>query len=79
MDQIFRVQKGRNVEVYIDDILIKLTTTDTTIINIKETFATLTRYGLKLNLENCIFSVKSRHFLSYVVTEMGIEATLIKV
>lgn len=59
IDRVFREQKGKNVEVYVDDILIKSITADTMIIDIKGTFATLRRYGLKLNPEKYIFGVRS--------------------
>lgn len=79
MDRVFNNQKGRNLEVYVNDILIKSTTVEAMLTNIKESFATLRRYELKLNPEKCIFSVKSGCFLEYVVTERGIEANPAKV
>lgn len=79
MDRIFKNHKERNLEVYIDDILIKSTTAKAIIIDIKEIFATLRRYDLKLNLEKCIFGIGSECFLGYMITERGIEANPTKV
>lgn len=79
MDRLFWEQRGRNIEVYVDDILIKSLTKDTLVADIEETFGTLRRYRLKLNFEKCIFDVRSGRFLGYMVTERGIEANPAKV
>ncbi|XP_042445895.1 uncharacterized protein LOC122030886 [Zingiber officinale] len=47
--------------------------------DIEETFYTLRMYGVKLNPHKCLFGAKSDHFLSYIVTERGIEANPSKV
>ncbi|XP_073120892.1 uncharacterized protein [Henckelia pumila] len=45
----------------------------------QETFATLRSYGIKLNLEKCVFGLRGGKFLGYMVTERGIEANPEKV
>ncbi|XP_073131895.1 uncharacterized protein [Henckelia pumila] len=79
MDKVFQSQLGRNVEVYVDDILVKSRTRDHFISNLEETFGTLRRYGVKLNPAKCVFGVKSGKFLGFVVTERGIEVNPEKV
>ncbi|XP_074556805.1 uncharacterized protein LOC141812691 [Curcuma longa] len=79
MDQVFHDQKGRNVEVYVDDILIKSTSRETLITDIEETCCTLRHYDLKLNPAKCLFGGRVGRFLGYVVTEKGIEANPDKV
>ncbi|XP_074559865.1 uncharacterized protein LOC141815896 [Curcuma longa] len=74
MDKIFRHQQGRNIEVYVDDILIKSERGSSLIADIEETCGTLRQYGLKLNPAKCLFGVRVGKFLGYVVTEEGIEA-----
>lgn len=76
---VSKVEKKKIIEVYVDDILIKSATVDNMLLDIRETFAILRRYDLKLNLEKCIFCVKSEHFLRYVITKRGIEANSAKV
>ena len=49
-------QIGRNVEAYIDDVVVKTKTTDNLIADLKETFANLNKYRWKLNPSKC-----SRH------------------
>ncbi|XP_073119830.1 uncharacterized protein [Henckelia pumila] len=79
MDRVFKNQLGRNVEVYVDDILVKSRTRNHFIPDLEETFGTLRRYGVKLNPAKCVFGVKSRKFLGFVVTKRGIEVNPEKV
>ncbi|XP_074570551.1 uncharacterized protein LOC141827208 [Curcuma longa] len=79
MDRVFEQQRGRNVEVYVDDILIKSEKVAQLTDDISKTFNTLRQYGLKLNPNKCLFGVKGGCFLGYIVTERGIEANPEKV
>ncbi|XP_075521447.1 uncharacterized protein LOC142554667 [Primulina tabacum] len=79
MDRVFSEQVGRNVEVYVDDIMVKSKDSSQLVPDLVETFATLKSYGLKLNPQKCIFGVRSGKFLGYMVTERGIEANPEKV
>jgi hypothetical protein len=44
-------QIGHNVEVYVDDIVIKSVKADSLLDDLRETFANLDRYSIKLNLK----------------------------
>ncbi|XP_073137842.1 uncharacterized protein [Henckelia pumila] len=79
MDRVFSSQVGRNVEVYVDDILVKSQDDEGLITDLRETFATLRSYEIKLNPEKCVFGVRGGKFLGYMVTERGIEANPEKV
>ncbi|XP_073152300.1 uncharacterized protein [Henckelia pumila] len=79
MDKVFEQQIGKNIEVYVDDILVKTRTTDQFITNLTQTFQTLKRYQLKLNPSKCTFGLRARKFLGYMVTRRGIEANPEKV
>ncbi|XP_075489615.1 uncharacterized protein LOC142528448 [Primulina tabacum] len=72
MNKVFKKQLGRNVEVYVDDILGKSKKVADFITDLEETFATLMHYGIKLNQAKCIFGVKSGKFLGFIVTDRGI-------
>ncbi|XP_075483547.1 uncharacterized protein LOC142523698 [Primulina tabacum] len=74
MNKVFEKQLGRNVEVYVDDILGKTRKVASFIVDLEETFATLMKYGIKLNLAKCIFGIKSGKFLGFIMTDRGIEA-----
>lgn len=52
MDLIFKHQVERNIEVYVDDILIKGAHAKDLISDIEETCGTLSLYDLKLNPNN---------------------------
>ena len=69
MDQI-----GRNVQVYVDDIVIKTWDGATLLDDLRETFAALKRYSIKLNPTKCVFRVPSGQLLGYLISARGTEA-----
>ena len=79
MNKVFKEQIGRNLEVYVDDILIKSVRAADLFKDMEETFRTLRKYGVKLNPQKCLFGAKGGRFLGYIVTERGIEANPSKV
>ena len=66
-------QIGRNVETYIDDVVVKTKTADNLIADLEETFANLNKYRWKQNPSKCIFGVPSGILLGYIVSAHGIE------
>ena len=66
-------QIGRNVEAYIDDVVVKTKTADNLIADLEETFSNLNKYRWKLNPSKCIFGVPSGILLGYIVSARGIE------
>lgn len=66
-------QIGRNVEAYIDDVVIKSKTADDLIADLEEMFANLKKYLWKLNPSKCIFGVPSGILLGYIISACGIE------
>lgn len=79
VNKMFEKQMDRNVEVYVDDMLVKSVRAPDHVSNLKETFDTLRRYEMKLNLTKCAFGVSFRKFLGYLVSQRGIEANPKKV
>ena len=63
----------RNVESYINDVVVKSKTTDNLIADLEETFANLKRYRWKLKPSKCIFGVPSVILLGYIISARGIE------
>ena len=76
---MFSKQIGRNMEVYVDDMLIKSKEELTYLDNLKETFTTLRQYQMKLNPSKCAFGVASGKFLGFMKSQRGIEANPEKV
>lgn len=71
--KMFRKQLGRNMESYIDDMVVKSMATEDHLTNLVETFQTLRKHYLKLNASKCAFGVWSGKFLGYLVMHRGIE------
>uniref|UniRef100_A0A2N9H0S8 Integrase catalytic domain-containing protein n=1 Tax=Fagus sylvatica TaxID=28930 RepID=A0A2N9H0S8_FAGSY len=74
MNRMFHDQIGRNVEVYVDDMLVKSKEEDVHLDDLRETFQTLRKYQMKLNPSKCAFGVYSGKFLGFMVSQRGIEA-----
>ena len=70
---MFKKQIGRNVEVYVDDMLVKSREEEDHLDDLIETFNTLRQYNMKLNPSKYAFGVSSRKFLGFIVSQRGIE------
>ena len=76
---MFKEQIRRNVEVYVNDMLVKSKEEEDHLDDLKETFNTLRQYNMKLNPSKCAFGVSSGKFLRFMVSRRGIEANPEKV
>ena len=74
MNKMFAQQIGRNVQVYVDDMLVKRRREEDHLEDLRETFDTLCSYNIKLNPGKCAFGVTARKFLGFMVSQRGIEA-----
>lgn len=79
VNMMFHRQIGRNVEVYVDDMLFKSIKVVDHIADLEETLETLRQYQIKLNLTKCSLRVSSEKFLGFIVSLRGIEANLKKI
>ncbi|XP_012836532.1 PREDICTED: uncharacterized protein LOC105957150 [Erythranthe guttata] len=79
VEKMSKDQLGRNMEIYVDDMLVKSQKASNHLEDLKETFCTLRRYGMKLNPNKCAFGVKTGKFLGHMVTERGVEVNPEKV
>ena len=79
VNYMFRPQIGQNVEVYVDDMLVKSLDEKKHLEDLQETFDTLRRYNTKLNPSKCTFEVSSGKFLGFMVSQRGIEVNLDKI
>ena len=68
VNKMFNKQIGRNMEVYVDDMLVKSKEELAHLDNHRETFANLKQYQMKLNLSKCVFRVVSGKFLGFMVS-----------
>lgn len=76
VDKVFTEQIGRNIEVYRDDIVVKLECQEGHKENLEETFQRLKQYNIRLNPEKCSFGVKGGKFLSFLLISRGIDVNL---
>ncbi|GKV36665.1 hypothetical protein SLEP1_g44771 [Rubroshorea leprosula] len=76
---VFKLQIGRNIEVYVDDMIVTSVRAEDHIDDLSETFQNLRRAQMKLNPLKCTFAVESGKFLGYVVSQKGIEVNPEKV
>ena len=74
MDRILAPMLGRNIQAYVDDMVITSEEKDQHIVDLEELFTIVAKYNLKLNPEKCVFGVKAWKFLEFLLTEKGIEA-----
>jgi hypothetical protein len=69
----FKEQLNKNVEAYVDDVVVKTRNSDTLIADLEETFASLRKYRWKLNPNKCL-RVPSGKLLDFIISHRGIEA-----
>nr|KYP60941.1 Retrovirus-related Pol polyprotein from transposon 17.6 [Cajanus cajan] len=74
MNKVFRHQLGRNMEVYVDDMVVKSRDLEQHVIDLSEVFQQLRKYDMRLNLEKCVFGVSGGKFLGFMLSARGIEA-----
>ena len=64
---MFQGQIERNMEVYVDDLLVKSMGLVDHVLDFHEAFEMLRQYGMKLNPVKCAFRVSFEKFLGYIV------------
>ena len=67
---------GKNIEVYIDDMVMKSNEVPDHVKDLRNIFETLREHKLHLNASKCSFGVGSGKFLGYMMTHRGIEVNL---
>ncbi|GKV07083.1 hypothetical protein SLEP1_g18889 [Rubroshorea leprosula] len=70
---VFLAQIGKNLEVYVDDIVVKSQKAENHLADLDETFNNLRKNRMQLNPAKCIFGVESGKFLGFMVSRRGIE------
>ena len=73
MTRTFESQLGKNIEIYIDDMVVKSKMVSEHLGDLRAIFQILRKYKLRLNASKCSFGVGSSKFLGYMVTHRGIE------
>jgi hypothetical protein len=79
IQKCLKTQIGKNVEAYVNDVVVKTTVEDKLIADLTETFANLREFQWKLNPTKCVFGVPSGFLLGFMVGHRGIEANPAKI
>jgi hypothetical protein len=67
IQKCLKPQIGKNIEAYVDDVVVKTTEEDKLIADLTETFANLREFQWKLNPTKCVFGVPSGLLLCFMV------------
>ena len=70
---MFEPQFGKNIEVYIDDMVVKSKVVSEHVGDLRSIFEILREHKLCLNASKCSLGVGSGKFLGYMVTHRGIK------
>ena len=73
MTRMFEPLLGKNMEIYIDDMVVKSKKVSEHLGDLQVVFEILRSYKQRLNASKCSFGVGSGKFLGYMVTHRGIE------
>ena len=73
MMRMFESLLGKNIEIYINDMVVKSKKVSEHLGDLQIVFEILRSYKLRLNASKCSFGVGSGKFLGYMVTHRGIE------
>ena len=73
MIRMFESLLGKNIKIYIDDMVVKSKMVSEHLEDLRIIFEILRNYKLHLNASKCSFGVGSSKFLGYMVTHRGIE------
>jgi ribonuclease HI len=74
IQKCFKIQLNKNIEAYVDDVVVKTRNSDTLIADLEDTFAALWEYQWNLNRNKCVFGVPSGKLLGFIISHRGIEA-----
>ncbi|KAM1024146.1 hypothetical protein ACFX2C_037459 [Malus domestica] len=73
MQKIFNDMLHKNVECYVDDVVVKTKKRSDHLKDLRVVFERLRKYNLKMNPLKCAFDVTSGKFLGFIVKHRGIE------
>jgi hypothetical protein len=72
--EVFKPRIGRNIQAYVDVLIVKSSDRAGHVSDLAETFASMRRAGLKLNPEKCVFGVTKGKILGCLISTKRIEA-----
>ncbi|KAK4382209.1 hypothetical protein Sango_2894600 [Sesamum angolense] len=79
MQRIFNDMFHKNVECYVDDLVVKLKKRENNFHDLRKVFERLRRYQLKMNPSKCAFGVTSEKFLGFIICRRSIKIQQAKI
>ncbi|GJT10045.1 hypothetical protein Tco_0857087 [Tanacetum coccineum] len=79
VDKVFNDQIRRNLEAYVENMVIKSASEEDMLMDNQETFDRLRSVNMKLNPKKCSFDVEEGPFIGHLITKQGIKANPLKV
>ena len=73
MTRMFESQLGKNIEIYINDMVVKSKVVSEHLGDVGNIFEGFRKYKLRLNASKCSFGMGSGKFLGYMITHRKIE------
>nr|XP_027082130.1 uncharacterized protein LOC113704425 [Coffea arabica] len=74
VNKLFQNQIGRNMEVYVNDMIVKSRAGPQLVPDLKEILSILWESRMRLNPKKCTFGIRSGRFLGFLVSREGIRA-----
>nr|KYP68887.1 Retrovirus-related Pol polyprotein from transposon 17.6 [Cajanus cajan] len=74
MDKVFQQKIGKNMEVYVDDMVVKTLSVKAHAADLAEVFSQIRKHNMHLNPEKRVFGVQGGKFLGFMITSRGTEA-----
>ena len=74
--RMFEPYLEKNVEAYIDDMVVKIKVVTDHLSDLGNVFEILRKHRLRLNASKCSFGISSSKFLGYMIIHRGIEINL---
>ena len=70
MTRMFKPQHSKNIEIYIDDMVVKSKVESEHVNDLENIFEILRKHNLHLNASKCSFGVSSGKLLGYMIMEL---------
>ncbi|GKG16116.1 hypothetical protein Tco_0358439, partial [Tanacetum coccineum] len=74
MEKVLADQRGRNVEIYLEEIVLKSKSELDLVQDVEETLRKLKRVNIKIDPVTSSFGVKEGRFLGHMITKEGVRA-----
>ena len=78
MIKVFRKEISRNLEMYVDDMLVKSRSLDNHLADLEENLLIMKHKKVRINPTKCAFGVVVKKFLGFMLNKRGIEANSTK-